>query len=246
VAGEHRKADYGLDAPGVVVGNAVAGVAALAGAGVGWAALRRRHRVPAAVLGGWLAAWGMVAVAQAGLMVRSSRAGKLKERDRLLDQLPWRGDEWVLDVGCGRGLLLIGAAKRLSTGRAVGLDVWRRQDQAGNDPAATMANAQAEGVAERVELCDGDARQLPFNEQTFDVVVSSMALHNLPGSAGRAAAVDEIVRVLKPAGRVAILDFRNTAQYAAALAAAGFGDVHRSQRRFGMYPPVRVLTATKP
>jgi ubiquinone/menaquinone biosynthesis C-methylase UbiE len=109
-----------------------------------------------------------------------------------------------------------------------------------------MANAQAEGVAERVELCDGDARQLPFNEQTFDVVVSSMALHNLPGPAGRAAAVDEIVRVLKPAGRVAILDFRNTAQYAAALAAAGFGDVHRSQRRFGMYPPVRVLTATKP
>lgn len=179
-------------------------------------------------------------------MVRSSRAGKLKERDRLLDQLPWRGDEWVLDVGCGRGLLLIGAAKRLSTGRAVGLDVWRRQDQAGNDPAVTMANAQAEGVAERVELCDGDARQLPFNEQTFDVVVSSMALHNLPGPAGRAAAVDEIVRVLKPAGRVAILDFRNTAQYAAALAAAGFGDVHRSQRRFGMYPPVRVLTATKP
>jgi hypothetical protein len=87
------KADYGLDAPGVVVGNAVAGAAALAGAGIGWAALRRRHRVPAVVVGGWLAAWGMVAVAQAGLMVRSSRSGKLKERDRLLGQLPWRGDE---------------------------------------------------------------------------------------------------------------------------------------------------------
>jgi hypothetical protein len=74
-------ADYGLDAPAVVVGNAVGGIAALA-------------------------------VAQAGLMVRSSRAGKLTERDRLLDELPWRGDERVLDVGCGRGLLLIGAAGR--------------------------------------------------------------------------------------------------------------------------------------
>jgi hypothetical protein len=154
---EPTKADYGLDAPGVVVGNAVAGTAALAGAGIGWAALRRRHRGPAAVLGGWLAAWGLVAVAQVGLMIRS-RAGKLTERDRLLDQLPWRGDEWVLDVGCGRGLL--GAAKRLTSGRAVGLDLWRTRDQAGNDPAATMANAQAEGVAERVELRDGDARQL--------------------------------------------------------------------------------------
>jgi SAM-dependent methyltransferase len=245
-AEQHPKADYGLDAPGVVVGSAVAGAAALAGAGIGWAVLRRRHRVPAAVLGGWLAAWGLVALAQAGLMLRSSRAGKPKQRDRLLDALAWRGDERVLDVGCGRGLLLLGAAKRLTTGRAVGLDVWRTQDQAGNDPAATITNAQAEGVAERVELRDGDARRLPFDQQSFDVVLSSLALHNIPGAAGRAAAVGEIVRVLKPGGRVAILDFRNTSQYAAALAAAGLGEVHRSQRRFGMYPPVRVVTATKP
>jgi arsenite methyltransferase len=184
MAGEPVEADYGLDAPGVVVGNAVAGAAALAGAGIGWAALRRRHRVPAVVVGGWLAVWGLVAVAQAGLMVRSSRAGKLIERDRLLDELPWRGDEWVLDVDCGRGLLPIGAAKRLTIGQAVGLDLWRKQDQAGNDPAATLANAQAEGVAERVELRDGDARQLPFDDQTFDVVVSSMALHNIAGAGG--------------------------------------------------------------
>jgi arsenite methyltransferase len=246
VAAEPTKADYGLDAPGVVVANAVGGAAALAGAGVGWAVLRRRRRVPAAVLGGWLAVWGLVAVAQAGLMVRSSRAGKLTQRDRLLDELPWRGDERVLDVGCGRGLLLIGAARRLTTGRAVGLDLWRRQDQAGNDPAATIANAQAEGVAERVELCDGDARRLPFDQQTFDIVVSSLALHNIPGAAGRAAAIGEVARVLKPGGRVAILDFRNSRQYAAALAAAGLGEVHRSPRRVGMYPPVRVVTATKP
>ena len=243
---QHTKADYGLDAPGVVVGSALGGAAALAGAGIGWAALRRRYRVPAAVLGGWLAAWGLVALAQAGLILRSSRAGKPKQRDRLLDALAWRGDERVLDVGCGRGLLLIGAAKRLTTGRAVGLDVWRSKDQAGNDPAATMANAQAEGVAERVELCDGDARQLPFDDQSFDVVVSSLALHNIPGAGGRAAAVGEIVRVLKPGGRVAILDFRNTSQYAAALAAGGLGEVHRSRHRVGMYPPVRVVTATKP
>jgi arsenite methyltransferase len=246
MAAHPTKADYGLDAPGVVVGNAVAGVAALAGAGIGWARLRRRHPVQAAVLGGWLAAWGLVGVAQAGLLVRSSRAGKLHERDRLLDQLPWRGDERVLDVGCGRGLLLVGAAKRLTSGQAVGLDLWRRKDQAGNDPAATIANAQAEEVAERVELCDGDARQLPFDGQSFDVVVSSMALHNIPGAGGRAAALGEIVRVLKPGGRVAILDFRHTSQYAAALAAAGLGEVYRSPRRFGMYPPVRVVTATKP
>jgi arsenite methyltransferase len=246
VAAQPPRVDYGLDAPGVVVGSAVGGAAALAGAGIGWAVLRRRHRVPAAVLGGWLAAWGTVGLAQAGLMVRSSRAGKLTQRDRLLDQLPWRGDERVLDVGCGRGLLLIGAAKRLTSGRAVGLDLWRTKDQAGNDPAAAIANAQAEGVADRVELRDGDARRLPFDGQSFDVVVSSMALHNIPGASGRAVAVGETVRVLRPGGRVAILDFRHTGQYAAVLAAAGLGEVHRSRRRLGMYPPVRVVTATKP
>ena len=100
-------------------------------------------------------------------------------------------------------------------------------------------------VAERVELCYGDARQLPIDSQAFDVVVSSLALHNIPGAGERAAAVGEIVRVLKPGAHLAILDFRHTGQYAAVLAAAGLGDVHRSQRRVGMYPPVRVVTATQ-
>jgi hypothetical protein len=99
MAGEPVEADYGLDAPGVVVGNAVAGAAALAGAGIGWAALRRRHRVPAVVVGGWLAVWGLVAVAQAGLMVRSSRAGKLIERDRLPGEVT--SGSWTLTAAAG-------------------------------------------------------------------------------------------------------------------------------------------------
>jgi arsenite methyltransferase len=53
------------------------------------------------------------------------------------------------------------------------------------------------------------------------VVVSSLVLHNIPGAGGRAAAIGEVVRVLKPGGRVAILDFRNTGQYAAATAQVG-------------------------
>jgi hypothetical protein len=63
VTAETAKADYGLDAPGAVVGNAVAGAAALAGAWIGWAVLCRRHRVPAVMLGRWLAVWDMVGVA---------------------------------------------------------------------------------------------------------------------------------------------------------------------------------------
>jgi ribosomal protein L11 methylase PrmA len=79
-------------------------------------------------------------------MAWSSRVGKLREREQLLDRIAWRGDEAVLDVGCGRGLLLVGAAKRLRAGHATGIDLWQAEDLAGNRPEATLENARLEGV----------------------------------------------------------------------------------------------------
>jgi ubiquinone/menaquinone biosynthesis C-methylase UbiE len=179
------------------------------------------------------------------LMVWTSKVGKLRARDRLLDTIPWRGDEMVLDVGPGRGLLLIGAAKRLRTGKALGVDIWRDEDQSGNLPEATWINARAEGVAERIELNDGDVRHLPLGDETCDVVVSSLTLHNIGRKAERAQAVREIARVLKPGGRLALLDFRHTHEYARVLYDTGWRDVQRSGRQF-LPVPVRTVTAIKP
>jgi arsenite methyltransferase len=61
-------------------------------------------------------------LAAAILMRWGSRVGKLRLRDRLLDTVAWRGDEQVLDAGCGHGLLLLGAARHLTSGRAIGID----------------------------------------------------------------------------------------------------------------------------
>jgi len=83
-------------------------------------------------------------------MYVGSKVGKLKERDRLLDLLRIDRDEEVLDVGCGRGVLLYGAAKRLTSGKAVDIDVWNEQDLSGNSIEATRANAVAEGATTRV------------------------------------------------------------------------------------------------
>jgi cyclopropane fatty-acyl-phospholipid synthase-like methyltransferase len=69
----------------------------------------------------------------------------------LLDSLDLRGDEHVLDLGCGRGAVLLMAAQRLTIGRAVGVDLWKTSDQSGNAEAATRRNADAEGVADRVD-----------------------------------------------------------------------------------------------
>ena len=86
--------------------------------------------------------------------------------------------------GPGRGLLALGAAKRLTTGTAVGIDVWSPKDLTGNTADAFLANAEAEGVAERVEVRNADARSMPFPDASFDVILSNVCLHNIADAGG--------------------------------------------------------------
>lgn len=232
-------ADYGLDAPLLVRTFAKMGATAAA-AVVLFAFL---GAIAAVVL---CALCAVPFLATSAAMVHSSRRGKLIERDRLLDGLALRGDETVLDVGCGRGLLLIGAARRLDAGRAVGIDIWSSRDHRGNSREATLHNADVERVADRVEIVDGDMLELPFPDASFDCVVSSLAVHNEPDAEDRHTACMEMVRVLRPGGRVAVLDLSATQEYAQAFEEAGLEAVQRSGRRWRMYPPTRLVTARKP
>ncbi len=179
------------------------------------------------------------------LMVLSSMLGKRIQRGRILASIPWRGDEQVLDIGCGRGLLLTGAAARLKTGRAFGIDVWQAQDQSGNKPTATRLNASLEGVGDRVEVISADARSLPFPNNSFDVILSNLCLHNIHGKRKRLSALQEIARVLRPGGRVIISDLAHIGEYAAVLAKSGLTEVKRSAPSFLYLPPVRRVTAKK-
>src|SRR5690349_13437736 len=190
------RADYGVDAPTAVRNMLIVcalGILALITrlAGV-W-----DRESAFALLGRPLISAGLASGAMACWMIYSSKFGKVREREEYLDLLAWRGDERVLDVGCGRGLFLIGAAKRLTTGRATGIDIWQAEDLSGNQPAAPLHNATIEGVAERVEVRTADARKLPFEDASFDVVLSSAALHNIYDAGERQTAVREIARVLK-------------------------------------------------
>src|SRR5262249_52281281 len=150
-------------------------------------------------------------------MIYDSKIGKLRERERLLDLIPWTGTEAVLDVGCGRGLMLIGAARRLTSGRATGLDLWQSEDLTGNRPEATLENARLAKVADRVDVKTGDMRRMPFADRSFDVIVSNVAIHNVYEREGRDRTMKEIARVLKPGGRVVIHDIRHVAEYADVL-----------------------------
>jgi ubiquinone/menaquinone biosynthesis C-methylase UbiE len=227
-----------LDAPGLVRAFVLGGVALIVLAWIVALVLPIDLRRAATWMGGSFVLTGLA-------MIASSRFGKLRARDRTLDALGLRGDERVLDVGCGRGLMLIGAAKRLPKGQAVGVDLWSQRDLSENRSDATLANARAEGVAERVEVVDGDMRAMPFSDASFDVVVSSFAIHNLARRDDRRRAIHEIVRVLAPGGRVAIRDLGRTAQYASDLREAGMQDVARSAPSPWTFPFSRVVTAQK-
>jgi len=151
-----KRPKYGIDAPTVVRNFMLLG-AGLILLGVSlYFALASGQPSLATILLHTILWPGIYFLATAIVMLWGSKVGKFRERDRLLGAIPWRGDEHVLDVGCGHGLLLIEAAKRLTTGKAVGIDLWQKEDQAGNSPEATWANVQIEGVADRVEIKDGD------------------------------------------------------------------------------------------
>jgi arsenite methyltransferase len=233
---------YGVDAPGVIRALALFGGAA---AILIWPARAWLGQSAANVVTAVLAAYAVVFWTQCVWMLYSSAVGKHRLWLRTLDALSLHGDERVLEVGPGRGAVLVAAARRVPDGHLVGVDIWREQDQSGNGRDALIANARSAGVAERVEVLDGDMRQLPFPAGEFDVTLASLAIHNLPAD-DQAGAVTEMLRVLKPGGRLVIIDFRGGARYAAVLRAAGAERVQLSGRRWSMHPPVRVVTATAP
>ena len=238
-----RHGNYGVDAPYVLIGLAAgtvvwvvsASFAAMSGAAAAWFPIVGAVFMLATVL----------------TYLHTTLRGKLLAWSQILDDLALRGDEKVLDLGCGRGAVLIAAAKRLTTGRAAGPDLWRTVDQSGNRIAATKRNAMLEGVTDRVDLDTADLTALPYADGTFDLVLSSLAIHNIKAADGRLAAIDEAVRVLRPGGRLAIADISAVNGYRDRLAELGLADVEVRPLGWpmwwgGPWLSTHLVTATKP
>jgi arsenite methyltransferase len=215
-----RRGDYGFDAPYALIAFAVAGAVSAVTAIVSLIGHDRR-------LAATMALYGLFFLGNALSFFHTTRRGKFQVWDDILDDLHLRGDERVLDAGCGRGAVLTAVARRLRIGRATGIDLWSTHDQSGNSRDVTIRNASLEGVLDRIDIETGDMRALPFADATFDLVVSSLAIHNIRSNPARAQAVQEMWRVLKPGGRLAIADIRATARYIETLRQLGASDVAR-------------------
>ena len=237
------KPDYGIDAPKVLRNFFVFGILSLILALV----LPKIVHLGSLVLKaqatfGWMAGCLLV---EGFLYLLYVKVGKFGHRDLILGMHSWRGNEQVLDVGCGRGLLLAGAAKKLVTGHATGIDIWSNEDMGGNSETATLHNLELEGVVSRCTLVSQGAQAMPFADASFDVVVSNLCLHNLYDRATRKKALLEIARVLSPGGVALISDYKLTGEYAAELAKAGL----KTERKWGSilttFPPLLVVVARK-
>ena len=127
--------------------------------------------------------------------------------------------------------------------------VWagcRRSGQARNEPEAILGNARIEDAADHVEVATANASELPFQDLTFDVVVSSLALHTISQKDRRERAIREIVRVLKAGGRLALFDSRRVREDASVLRSCPTEDVRISAPSLHLMVPVLMLTARKP
>jgi SAM-dependent methyltransferase len=214
---EMSHARYGVDGP-AQVGVLASATSVLLVSALAALAARRRF--------GWLLMLGAAFEAfRTGTFLHATLRGKFAVWAREIDALELAGSEQVLDLGCGRGAVLLTVARRLTTGKAIGLDLWQAKDQSGNTGAATWRNALVEGLSDRIDLVTGDMRALPFEDNSFDLVVSSLALHNVPDTDDRRKALTEALRVLRPGGQLLIADALHADAYADALSEAGAQDV---------------------
>lgn len=126
-----------------------------------------------------------------------------RSREALLEEVfsRLRGDEIVLDVGCGSGYLSLPIAARLTSGKVLGLDL-------SDDMLEAMKKRAAKaGLDHRIEMIKAPADASGLGDASVDWVVCNNVLHELPDCE---AASKEWARVLKPGGRVALSDFRAT------------------------------------
>lgn len=236
------KVNYGFDAPGLMRNFLAFGFLSLVGS---TALFLLVEGLLLTLVGYLLLIVAVILLTLGSIMFFYGIRGKFVMRDFMLEKIKWSGNEKVLDVGTGRGLFMIGAAKNLTTGKSIGTDIWNQEDLSGNTIENAYRNAELENVKDKVEIRNEDVRQMSFADKTFDVIFSMYCLHNIEEKSQQEKACFEIARVLKSGGKALIGDFVPTHDYANYFAKAGL-KVHSSKNYFNVaLAPMWMVEATK-
>jgi ubiquinone/menaquinone biosynthesis C-methylase UbiE len=111
----------------------------------------------------------------------------------------------ALDIGTGNGILAIRLAQRYPAVQVVGMDYWGTNWE--YSKSVCEENARLLKVAERVSFLKGDASSLEFPKDSFDAVVSNLTFHEVKSVLQKRELVMEALRVLKPGGKFAFVDY---------------------------------------
>lgn len=237
-----KKADYGIDAPYVVRNLFLLSLIFFIGAIF---LFDMQTTLWLKIVFSYVSVVALVLLGSGCWMLYGIKVVKPKLVGKLVENLCLKGHEKILDLGCGRGLLLCEAAKHLPQGEAHGIDVWSNKDQSDNKPDKTLANAHCEGVKDRVFIHTGDIQTLPFPDAYFDAIVSSLCLHNIKDKQGRQRALLEGIRVLKPGGRLSIMDIHYVKEYTHFLNSQNM-IIKYSKPDYFYCPPIVIFEAKKP
>jgi ubiquinone/menaquinone biosynthesis C-methylase UbiE len=131
-----------------------------------------------------------------GYDLLSLLGGFNRVHERLIDQADLSEGNSVLEIGCGTGNLAIRAKKSHPCVSVIGSDP---------DPLALKRAQRKANRLSGIRFERGYAQRLPYADGEFDRVLSSMMLHHLDGDAKTAAAA-EVFRVLRPGGRLHLVD----------------------------------------
>ncbi|GHO80627.1 hypothetical protein KSD_83980 [Ktedonobacter sp. SOSP1-85] len=132
--------------------------------------------------------------------------GKWQElQQHIADLAQFQPGETVLDVGCGTGTLAIIAKQHVGVaGQVSGIDPGLKQ--------ITRARSKAERAGLSIDFQVGVIEQLAFADQSLDIVLSTFMMHVMPDDLKRQG-LAEIARVLKPEGRLLVVDFRRPQEH---------------------------------
>jgi arsenite methyltransferase len=212
---DHKTPDYAFHMPKIFTYPLPIGMISVILTGLLYSLLKEPQPIAAGILGGLSILAGGVYVGIFAVLKRiTNLERRLAARDKFLDEIPWQGNETVLDVGCGNGILTMGAAKRLTSGKVIGADIWT-EGSGDNCLDTFLENARIEGVADRVEIQNEDVLNLPYENETFDVIISGLTIHHLGFDTEKG--MREMTRVLKTGGWMAIYDEPSTVIYSARL-----------------------------
>lgn len=136
----------------------------------------------------------------------SPRGKNLQDQiqELVVKHIQWSGRGRVLDIGCGNGPLTIKLARRYPEAEITGLDYWGRNWDYSIE--VCRENARLSGAGERITFQQGSAASLPFEDGSFDLVVSNLVFHEVRDAPDKRVCIREAMRVLKPGGVFVLQD----------------------------------------